>query len=332
MRLLLLALMLVLLLGSAALAASPRPNALDLRVDTLSRAALMTQPATTLVDPARQAAALRRAHWTVVGWLLMALFEAAALFWLWNSGGAAALRDRLRHRLAHEWEVRFLFGAALALVARLAAFLPAFYLYRVDRTLDLTFELTRWWALFWAFHTLVAMAIAGAIAAAVLWLASRTHQWYLYAIVAILAVSVGWSYAAEYVNSAGTHLVRTPSGATVRVNDLRVAGSTPAEVAYVAAYELGHITNGDRLSMALIEGGVIIVFGALAVGDRRPHPLSARRRPALSPGIGRHPARARLHRCGAGAQCCAALVRFRRRPLRGRAHQRLGSRGAFPRA
>ncbi len=265
MRLLLLALMLVLLLGSAALAASPRPNALDLRVDTLSRAALMTQPATTLVDPARQAAALRRAHWTVVGWLLMALFEAAALFWLWNSGGAAALRDRLRRRLAHEWEVRFLFGAALALVARLAAFLPAFYLYRVDRTLDLTFELTRWWALFWAFHTLVAMAIAGAIAAAVLWLASRTHQWYLYAIVAILAVSVGWSYAAEYVNSAGTHLVRTPSGATVRVNDLRVAGSTPAEVAYVAAYELGHITNGDRLSMALIEGGVIIVFGALAV-------------------------------------------------------------------
>ncbi len=242
-----------------------RPNALDLRVDTLSRVALMTQPATALVDPHRQAAALRRAHWTVAGWLLIALFEAAALFWLWNSGGAAGLRDWLRRRLAHEWAVRFLFGAALALVARLAAFLPAFYLYRVDRTLDLTFELTRWWALLWAFHTLVAMAIAGAIAAAVLWLASRTHQWYLYAVVGILAASVAWSYAAEYVNSAGTHLVRTPGGATVRISDLRVAGSTPAEVAYVAAYELGHIANGDRLSMALIEGGVIIVFGALAV-------------------------------------------------------------------
>ena len=157
-----------------------RPNSLDLRVDGLTTSALTTEPATQLVDPARQAAATRRAHWTVTGFMLTQIFEALALFYLWSSGGAAVLRDALRRRFSGEWTVRFLFGAALALVARLAAFLPAFYLYRVDRTLDLTFELTRYWALFWIFHTFVAMLVAGTISAIVLWLAARTHQWYAY--------------------------------------------------------------------------------------------------------------------------------------------------------
>ncbi|HXO16919.1 MAG TPA: M48 family metalloprotease, partial [Candidatus Dormibacteraeota bacterium] len=242
-----------------------RPNSLDLRVDSIPRATLLTEPATALVDPARQAAALRRAHWTVMGWLLTALFEALALFYLWSSGGAAALRDWLRRRIAPEWGVRFLFGASLALVARLAAFLPSFYLYRVDRTLELTFELTRWWALYWVFHTVLAMVIAGLIAAVVLWLASRTHQWYVYAIVGILAASVAWSYLAQYVTSSASHFVRARNGVMVRVPDRSVAGSTPPEIAYVAAYELGHVVNGDRLSVALIEGGVIIVFSAIAV-------------------------------------------------------------------
>ncbi len=256
---------LMLLFGGIAAAASQRPNSLDLRVDSIPRATLLTEPATALVDPARQAAALRRAHWTVMGWLLTALFEALALFYLWSSGVAAGLRDWLRRRIAPEWGVRFLFGASLALVARLAAFVPSFYLYRVDRTLELTFELTRWWALFWVFHTVLAMVIAGLIAAVVLWLASRTHQWYVYAIVGILAASVAWSYLAQYVTSSASHFVRARNGVMVRVPDRSVAGSTPPEIAYVAAYELGHVVNGDRLSVALIEGGVIIVFSAIAV-------------------------------------------------------------------
>jgi Zn-dependent protease with chaperone function len=256
---------LVLLFGRVATAASQHPSSLDLRVDSIPRDTLLTEPATALVDPARQAAALRRAHWTVVGSLLIALFEALALFYLWSSGGAAALRDWLRRRIRSEWGVRFLFGAALALVARLAAFVPSFYLYRVDRTLDLTFELTRWWALFWVFHTVVAMVIAGLIAATVLWLASRTHQWYVYTIVGILAVSVAWSYLAQYVTSSESHFVRARNGVMVRVPDRSVASSTLPEIAYVAAYELGHVVHGDRLSVALIEGGVIIVFAAIAV-------------------------------------------------------------------
>jgi hypothetical protein len=234
------------LLGGAAVGATAHPSALDLRVDSISRTALLTEPATVLADPARQIAAVRRAHWTVAGWVLIQLFEAVALFWLWSSGKAAELRDWLRRRAGPEWRVRFLFGAALALVARLAAFIPSFYLYRVDRTLDLTFELTRWWALFWLFHTVVAMAIAGFIAAVVLWLASRTHQWYVYTIAGVLAVSVAYSYA-------------TPMLFPV------FPGSTPPELGFAAAYEAGHVVHGDRLTVALIVGGVIIVFSAIAV-------------------------------------------------------------------
>lgn len=240
-----LAVALGLLLGAVA-SASERPSSLDLRVDSLSRSALLSEPATALVDPARQAAAIRRAHWTVFGFALIQLFEAAALFYLWSSGGAAALRDWLRRRFSRESAVRFCFGAMLALVARVAAFFPSFYLYRVDRTLDLTFELTRFWALYWVFHTIVAMIVAGLVAATVLWLAARTHQWYAFAIAGILAVSVGWSYLNP-----------------VRI--ARFADSTQAEITYLNDYELGYAVRGDQLSIALIEGGIIIVFAALAV-------------------------------------------------------------------
>jgi STE24 endopeptidase len=291
---------------SVATAAIERPNALDRRVDVLSEHALLTRPATALVDPLRQAAALRRAHWTLPGWVLIQLFEAAALIYLWSSGGAAALRDTLRRRAHSETEVRFLFGAALALVARAAALLPSFYLYRVERTMELTVELTRVWGLFWIGHTLLAMFVAGIIAAVVLWLAERTHQWYVYTIIGILACSIGWSYASPYFQAPQSRAIRplggalgeqlramlaraglarvpvlvehvsnSPTGSAVvlglggsrriLLTDTLIAGDTRPEVEYQVAYEVGHIVHGDPLSIALIEGGVIIVFTAIAI-------------------------------------------------------------------
>lgn len=299
-----LAVTLALLAGAAAHAAIARPNALDRRVDALSTSELMTQPATALVDPDRQVAAHRRVHWSLFGWVMIELFEAAALFYLWSSGGAAALRDWLRRRVQSEWNVRFLFGAALALVARVAALAPAFYMFRVERTLELTAELTRTWALYWAFHTLLGMIVAGLIAAVVLWLAERTHQWYLYTMAAVLAVSVGWSYASPYIQAPAraVHPVGGPARAPLdallrraglpnvavvesgddsplgRVAVLRsgpnprvvlthslVAGDTEPEIEYRIAYELGHIAHNDLLSIALIEGGIVIVFSAIAI-------------------------------------------------------------------
>jgi STE24 endopeptidase len=295
---------LALFAGGCATAAIQRPNALDRRVDAVGASALMTEPAAALVDPDRQAAARRRAHWTTLGWVMIELFEAAALLYLWSSGGAAAMRDWLRRRARPEWAVRFLFGAALALIARLAALIPSFYLYRVDRVLQLTAELTRTWALFWLFHTLLGMIVAGLIAAVVLWLAERTHQWYVYTIVAILAASVGWSYASPYIQAParGVHPLRGPArvqlGAMLGragLSDVTllesgddsplgravvlgagpnrrivlthslVAGDTEPEIEFRIAYELGRIVHGDLLSIALIEGGIIIVFSAIAI-------------------------------------------------------------------
>jgi hypothetical protein len=235
---------LVLAVLAGGVAAAARPNALDLRVDALTTRALLSEPAARLVDADRQAAAIRRAHWTVFGFVLTQLFEAAALFYLWSSGGAASLRDRLRRRLGNEWQVRFLFGAALALVARIAALAPVFYLYRVDHILGLTTQLTRYWALSWILHTMLAMVIAGIIAAIVLWLVSITHQWYVYAIGAVLAVTVVWSYLSPS---------RLPT----------FAGSTALELRYATAFQQG--VQHDQLSIALIEGGIIIVFTAIAV-------------------------------------------------------------------
>jgi Zn-dependent protease with chaperone function len=295
---------LFLLLATSAWAAIQRPNTLDRRVDTLMQSELMTQPATTLVDPTRQAAALRRAHWTLLGWIATVLFEAAALFYLWSSGSAAALRDWLRRRIRSEGQVRFLFGAALALVARAAALVPSFYLFRVDRVLQLTTDLTRVWALFWIFHTLLGMIVAGLIAAVVLWLAERTHQWYVYTIAAILAASVGWSYASAYVQSpagalrplrgapavalqellgraglANVPIMESGNGAWVggaavlAVGPFRrvvlrqslVAAETTAEIEYRVAYQLARVLHGDLLAIGLIEGGVIIIFATIAI-------------------------------------------------------------------
>jgi STE24 endopeptidase len=290
--------------GFARAATVERPNALDRRVDMLTSAALISRPATRLVDPQRQAAALRRAHWTLPGWVLVLLCDSAALFWLWSSGGAARLRDWLRRRIRSDWALRFAFGASLALVARIASLLPAFYLYRVARIMQMDLELTRWWLVSWGIHTLLGMLVAGLIAATVLGWVRRTHQWYIYTIVGILAGCVVWAYASPYLAPLGpTHpldgrldarargvLVRagfggvrvavegvrnTPIGETaligigstrrILLTDTLVAGDTPAELEYDVAVELAHVAHRDVLAIALIEGGIIIVFSALAV-------------------------------------------------------------------
>jgi STE24 endopeptidase len=49
------------------------------------------------------------------------------------------------------------------------------------------------------------------------------------------------------------------------LSDTLIAGDTPPELAYDVAVELGHVVHRDLLSIALIEGGIVILFSALAV-------------------------------------------------------------------
>src|SRR5579863_6418215 len=225
---------------AAAAAASPRPNELDRRIDAISARALVTQPAIALVDPARQAAAERRAALTLPGWLLTVAFEAAALAYFWACGAAARARDRLRRLITAETLVRFIFGAILGLIARVAAFIPEFYLYRVDRAMGLSPELTRVWAAYWIVHTILAMVVAGAIVALVLWLVDRTHQWYAYMIVVILAASLGWSYASP--------LFEVPGARGMGSADARIQNSVTAALARGAVPAVPVMVRRDRLS------------------------------------------------------------------------------------
>jgi hypothetical protein len=174
-------------------------DALNRHVDALAAARLLAQPIAQLVDDHRQDAGARLVALEAPGWFAAVLAQAIALFYFWSSGGAARWRDALRTRLRSESLVRFLFGATLALVARAAALIPSFYLWRIERVMGLSYVLTRVWAYEYVIGTLLGMAVAGCIAAVVLWFVDRTHQWYLYTMAAIVAISIVGTLADPFI-------------------------------------------------------------------------------------------------------------------------------------
>ena len=175
---------------AAAHAGSLRPNALDRGVDAIPAKALLSMPAAALVDPARQIAAQRLETWRMRAWVAMVALQIAALLYLWSSGLAASLRDRIRRAVRNEFWTRACFGALLIVVANLAALVPRFIQYRSLRAMMLSSELARGWTLHWLEGTLLAMIAAALISATVLWLADRTHRWYLYTTGGIFAASL----------------------------------------------------------------------------------------------------------------------------------------------
>jgi STE24 endopeptidase len=174
-------------------------TALDRHVDAIPSTMLLSHTIASLADAKRQAAGARLLSLEMPGWFAAIVFEFAALVYFWRSGSAARVRDALRLRLGSEFAVRFVFGAALALIARIATILPAFYLWRVDRIMGLSSALTRVWAYEYVLGTVLGMIVAGFIVAFTLWIADRTHQWYLYAIASIVCVSLIGTLLAPYI-------------------------------------------------------------------------------------------------------------------------------------
>jgi len=283
-----------------------RPNALDLRADALSNHSLLTHSAAQLVDPDRQIAAVRLVHWYLPGWFLAVLIPVVVLIYFWQSGNAASLRDALRRRFHNEAVVRLVFGAWLGLIVRVAALVPSFYLYRVERAMDQSDQLLRGWAADWVLVTLAWMIVIGIMTATVLTLVDRTHQWYLYTIGGILFVSAGVAYLLPF---AGTPLVdrivpiparavaavqaveaaarrSTPVVEQIRrrshigtayvaglgptqrivVGDTIFAVAGPKELEYVVARELGYVSAGAVWKIALTDALLFIVGATVAVG------------------------------------------------------------------
>jgi len=230
-------------------AAVGRPNALDHRVNAIPAIQLLLNPATTLVDPDRQIGAHHHAQWLLPGWLLTIFAEAIVLAYFWQSGAAAIVRDRLRRGFQNESMVRFWFGAVLALIARLAAIIPEFYSFRVDRVLGLTNQLVHTWVANWTVNTLLAMIITGIVVTGVLWLVDKTHQWYIYTILAIFALSFALSYIQPYASSLFDQYETIGNG--------RVAAALAKEEA-VAGYSLPIVVEArsrrSSVGVAMVQG------------------------------------------------------------------------------
>jgi len=176
-----------------------RPNALDRVVDAIPMHDLLTRSALELLDPARAAAAGHLEQTRIFTWVGMVVLQIAVLAWFWSTGLSAQLRDRLRSMLPTEFVVRFAFGASLALLDRTVALVPEAVQYRFSRIMDLTEMFFRTWLWHWVVATVIAMIVAGLIASIVLWLADRTHQWYIYTIAGVIGCTLLVTYVTPYV-------------------------------------------------------------------------------------------------------------------------------------
>jgi Zn-dependent protease with chaperone function len=225
------------------LAGFGRPNALDREVTAISNHALLTQSPFLLVDSARAAAAARLEQFHVPVWIVMVALQIGALAWFWNSGNSARLRDYLRSLMRSEFAVRFCFGALLALVDRTAAFIPQALQYRFMRIMVLTELLFRTWLVHWIVGTLVSMVLAGLAAAIVLWLADRTHQWYLYTIAGVIGFTLLVSYVYPFTIAPLTeHFTPLQATRTLNADILRLEQRTGIHVPFIEV-QVAHSTH-----------------------------------------------------------------------------------------
>ena len=284
-----------------------RPNALDRQVDALSAHDLLTRPAYELIDPVRAAAAAHLQTTQLYLWAAALALQIAVLVWFWSSGRSAQLRDRLRTVAGNNtFLLRLYFGAAIALIDKVAAFVPLALQYRFFFVMGLNQDLFRTWLAGWLLGTIAAMIVAGLLAAIVLWLADRTHQWYIYTMAAIMAGSLLVAFATPIVAFPGlvppapgsridravhaaSALTRVDGPVSVqRVSQrsrigysyvtglgptLRVVISDTASLSETAGELRFRIVNAFlwaydnvALQLALVQGAFIVLGAALAVG------------------------------------------------------------------
>lgn len=239
----------VALAGTAFAAAASRPNALDHLVDALPASDLLGKPGFALVDGARYAAAQRLDSIRTPLWIVTIVLQILALAYFWQSGAAARMRDWLRRRVRNEFAVRFLMGGTFVFIAKLAAFAPQYVEYRALRSMTLVNVLSLEWLHAWLVGAIIAAAIAGLLVAAVLWLADRTHQWYLYTIAGIFALTILLAYLNPFVIApAFARYSPLPPGVARIVDSVRTQSKTD-----VPALE-EHISDRTKTAAAFVSG------------------------------------------------------------------------------
>lgn len=247
-----------------------RPNALDRLVNAIPAHDLLTRSPIDLIDPARAAAATHLEALRIPLWIITVALQIAVLAWYWHTGRSARLRDRLRVKLGSAFAVRFCFGALLALLGRLVALIPAAAEYRFVRLMDLTQMLFRVWLLDWILGTIVAMAVAGCIAGVVLWLADRTHQWYLYTVAGVIGGTLLVSYVAPFAGLPFRQQTPLASSSVAAADVLRLERITGIHVPVIEQ----HVSGQSRLEISFVSGWGgsqrIVVSDTLLAGDSEP--------------------------------------------------------------
>jgi STE24 endopeptidase len=166
----------------------------DRRVTAIPASALLTRDPTSFVDPRRQRAGRQLDVERRALLLLWAASQIIALYALWRSGGAARMRDALWRTVRRPVLVRFAFGAAVALIAGLAA-LPATALrYHTETIYELNHESIGPWLVHEAGEWLLVAWAFGVLTAFIYTLVARTRIWYAYAIVGLFAFAFGVAY------------------------------------------------------------------------------------------------------------------------------------------
>jgi Zn-dependent protease with chaperone function len=278
--------------AAAAPAAALRTQ-FDVRVDRLSRRALLSLPPQDLVDRTRQRAARTITDWRHAIFFIWAGAQIWIFAWLWRSGRAARVRDWLRRRIRTPWAYRAAFGAILGILAPVAGLPCAFVTYRIGFNVGLSEEIIGVWLLDYARAMLVDAAGAALAVALVLELVDRTRLWYvaflailfaatveIVAVDAVVFVPVATRLTPTRIVAAapveianGSARTRTLTAATagigrftrILVSDVLLAAATPAEVAYVIDHEDAHVRHNDDLKMALIATTLFVFAVAIAV-------------------------------------------------------------------
>lgn len=184
--------------------AHPRPAlayspVVDRRVSALPARALLSEPASRLVDERRQRVAVRFRAYSRPLFFFWALSQLAALWYLWASGYGARIRGALRGRLRVAFVIRFTYGAFLSLCASLASLPAALVRYRIDYSYGLTTEHAANWYYDGLVNAGIDACVVGVIVACVFWLVDRSRLWYLWAAAGLFVVTLVLAFAEPVV-------------------------------------------------------------------------------------------------------------------------------------
>lgn len=216
-------------------------NAIDRRITALTPEELLQRPAAQLVDPRRQQAARSFRAVLHVLFFVSALSQVLALLYLWSSGSAARLRDKLRRNIGWRPARRFVYGAVLVGCAGLAAFPASLGQYKLDLVYGLTTQPVSGWLQDSILHVALDAFGTGLVVAFIFALVDQTRLWYIYGTAGLFAFTLGINVllpvvVAPLFNQFTPLPLRSPLQAPIRrIERTSGIGDAPIDVADISS-------------------------------------------------------------------------------------------------